>query len=86
MSRELSGDRYRKVFERCEENVYGNEICMYLYEDTRARRYRYVVYFIDETFGERIFVRKSVTERELDYIRDMTSRMRVSEIFKRLFT
>ncbi|MCC6030921.1 MAG: hypothetical protein LM586_04685 [Desulfurococcales archaeon] len=81
-----SDDRFRKIFEKCDFNIYGLEICLYIYEDTRSRRKRFLLYMIDETFGEKIFVKKFVSEQELMNITGIINRMRLPEAVKRIFT
>ena len=78
-------NKFKKIFEKCDFNVYGLEICLYIYEDTRSRRKRFLLYMIDETFGEKIFVRKFVSEEELLYITGLVNRMKLPEAVKRIF-
>ena len=87
-SSEGSGDQgFKKIYEKCEDNIYGNEICVYIYLDVSGRRKknRYMIYFINETFGERMYIKKSISEDEFNRIMQFINNRGVYDAYKIIF-
>jgi hypothetical protein len=87
-SSEDSGDHgLKKIYEKCEDNIYGNEICVYIYLDVSGRRKknRYMIYFINETFGERMYIKKSINEDEFNRIMQFINNRGVYDAYKIIF-
>lgn len=78
---------FKKIFEKCEENIYGYEICVYIYylgNEKRSSKRKYLLYFINETFGEKTYFRKSISESEYMDIVSHINRYGVIDAYKKI--